>query len=150
MVENAHKYDAAATKLKFRVTANQMVQEKIKGMEQLARAATKRLLAQAGGSLAVKSTIRNDHNGATLNVTMGFGHARSRLPVPEIDVRPVAPPADGAASWPTRTWRRRPAGSSTSTCRSRADSRTTPAAWPLVAAGARAARQCGRKRWITS
>ena len=40
MVENAHKYDAAATKLKFRVTANQMVQEKIKGMEQLARAAT--------------------------------------------------------------------------------------------------------------
>ena len=87
MVENAHKYDAAATKLKFRVTANQMVQEKIKGMEQLARAATERLLAQAGGSLAVKSTIRNDHNGATLNVTMGFGHARSRLPVPEIDVR---------------------------------------------------------------
>ena len=87
MVGNAHKYDDTATKLKFRVTANQMVQEKIKGMEQMARAATESLLPQGSDPLTVKSTIRYDHNGATLYVTMGFGHARSRLPVPEIDVR---------------------------------------------------------------
>ena len=95
MVENAHKYDAAATKLKFRVTANRVVEEKIEGMEKIARAATERLLGQASGSLAVRSTIRDGRNGTTLTVTMGFGHARSRLPVPEIHVRDFSRAAGG-------------------------------------------------------